>query len=163
MQSLPCLYVFTKERKIWNCHQHTSTTTSHFSFYKWRRILFLLIAYIPCIYCNNTLFRLDSCKLQLMRKMQSNLKTRNAQPQYVILFIVRGNVTVIQPFLDPRDRSYCEHKIALQLSISIVSQWFCCHVSQGHELKMNLLILRISKLILLFCCTQAPFLQVCAT
>lgn len=57
-----------------------------------------------------------------MGKIQRNLKTYYAQPYYVILFIVRGNVTVILPFLDPRDRSYCECKIALQLSISIVSQ-----------------------------------------
>lgn len=77
------------------------------------------------MYCSSmqqTLFRLGSCKHWLMRKMQRNLKTYYAQPYYVILFIVRGNVTVILPFLDPRDRSYCKQKIALQLSISIVSQ-----------------------------------------
>lgn len=54
--------------------------------------------------------------------MQRHLKTYYAEPYYVILCIVRGNVTAVFPFLVPRDRSYCECKIALQLSISIVSQ-----------------------------------------
>lgn len=132
MQSLPRLDGFKKKRKTWNCHQHRATFTRHFFlFYKWRSTKFkrkysFYQQYIYCVctvaLCNNTLFRLDDCKLWLMRRMQRNLKIYYAQPYYVILFIVRGNVTVILPFQDPRDRSYCKCKIALQLSIFIVSQ-----------------------------------------